>query len=421
MFAKKISLKESGLYFLGVLLLFAILVLESREKGDFDIFLSASNDLIYGKYPYAELYHTWYHYYYDLLFALLLSPLTLLPLPLAQFIWLSTNVFFVYRIWKILTVWLPSTQLNKKTYVLFTLVAFIFVSSFLRDNFHLGQVTIFILYLILEGLHLISLDKKFTGSLLIAFGTCVKLLPLLFIPYLIYRREWKATLFVLFCILVFLFLPALFFGLEKNWFLLQERWLLLNPTNPTHLLDTSERSFHSLSTLLATLLVEDCGDSQALELKRNIANVSISQLNLILNTLRLLLIVSTLYFLRSKPFVAAKHSIQRLYEVAYICLLIPLIFPHQQHYAFFFVFPATSYLLFYWFVNQDTLGKTKKYILGVCLFLVYLLLNLRFIVGEFNAYYDHFKSLTYGAILLIPLLVVCAPATLGNNKVKSSE
>lgn len=406
---KKLSLKEIGLYSAGVLLLLAILLLESKEKGDFDIFLTASGDLLSGKNPYAELYHRWYHYYYDLLFALLISPLTFIPLQAAQFIWLSANVFFVFRIWKILTSWLPANQLDSKTRTLFTLLSFIFVGSFLRDNFHLGQVTIFILYLMLEGLQVIFSNKKIYGSLLIAFGICVKLLPLVLLPYLIYRREWKATLFVLLGVVGLLILPALFFGLEKNWFLLQERWQLLNPSNPTHLLDTSERSFHSLSTLLATLLVENCGDTQALALKRHIANLSISQLNFILNTIRLALLLLTLYFLRSKPFQPVKHSLQHLYEAAYICLLVPLIFPHQQHYAFFFVFPATSYLLYYWFVNHAGLTPNKKYLLAGSLVIVYLLLNARFILGEFNPYYDHYKTLTYGALFLIPLLAICAP------------
>ena len=406
---KKLPQKEIALYLAGVLLLVAILLLESKEKGDFHIFLSASGDLLSGKNPYAELYHTWYHYYYDLLFALLLSPLTFIPLQAAQFMWLSANVFFVFRIWKILTGWLPVNQLGSKTRTLFTLLSFIFVGSFLRDNFHLGQVTIFILYVMLEGLQFIFFDKKFYGSLLIAFGICVKLLPLVLLPYLIYRREWKATLFVLFCVVGLLLLPALFFGLEKNWFLLQERWLLLNPSNPTHLLDTSERSFHSLSTLLATLLLENCGDTQALALKRHIANISISQLNFILNAIRLALLLLSLYFLRGKPFQPVRNSAQRLYEIAYICLLVPLVFPHQQHYAFFFVFPATSYLLYYWFVNQTSLITHKKYALAASLIVIYLLLNARFILGEFNAYYDHYKILTYGVLFLIPLLAICTP------------
>jgi hypothetical protein len=35
---------------------------------------------------------------------------------------------------------------------------------------------------------------------------------------------------------------------------------------------------------------------------------------------------------------------------------------------------------------------------------VYLTGNLKLILGEFNRYYEHYKILSYGALLLIPLL-----------------
>jgi hypothetical protein len=35
---------------------------------------------------------------------------------------------------------------------------------------------------------------------------------------------------------------------------------------------------------------------------------------------------------------------------------------------------------------------------------IFLCGNLKILLGEFNRYYEHFKILTYGALLLIPLL-----------------
>lgn len=410
-------LRKKWLYYLGGLIIFLIILFEAQGKGDFNIFISASKDLLMGKNIYKIQYNEWYHYYYDILFALILVPFTYFPLYVTKLIWLISNVFFVFRIWKILIGWLPISKLNKNSKNLFVILSFIFILRFLRDNFHLAQLTILILYLTLEGLFLINKNRIIAGSLLIALGIDIKLLPIIIIPYLIYRNQWKAALCTVGFIIILLFLPMIFIGFDYNNFLLAERWDLINPMNKEHILDTSERSFHSLSTLLATLLVKDCGDWHALTLKRNIADISIENLNIIINVVRGALILFTLYFLRTMPFKSTSFKIQKLYEVSYLCLIIPLIFPHQQHYAFFFIFPASTYLLFYLvfiFFNKNNLRtgkyyKTKKISLIVILSIIYFLTNSHFILGQFNNLYDHYKTLTYGVLILMLLLAFCKP------------
>jgi Glycosyltransferase family 87 len=411
-------LKNKWLYYLGGLVILVAILFEVRGSGDdFNIFLSASRDLMLGKNIYQVPYNEWYHYYYDLLFALALTPFTFLPIYVVKLMWLILNVFFVYRIWKIITAWLPLTRLKKNSKTLFIILSFVFILGLLHDNFHLIQVTIFILYLALEGLFLINNNKLIAGSILITLGINIKLLPIVLIPYLLYRKEWKASLYIVGFIILFLCLPIVFIGFDYTKFLLIERWHLINPMNQAHILDTSERSFHSLTTLLATLLVKDCGDWHALPLKRNIADISIANLNIVINIVRAALILFTVYFLRTKPFRNITSKLQKLYEISYLCLLIPLIFPHQQFYAFFFIFPASTYLLYYlvylYFNNENNdIGKhlkTRKIALIVSISIAYFATNCHFILGAFHNYYDHYKILTYGVILLMILLAVCKP------------
>jgi len=410
-------LKNKWTYFFGGFIILLIILFEAKGNGgDFNIFISASRDLLLGKNIYKIQYNEWYHYYYDILFALILAPFTYLPLYVVKLIWLILNVFFVYRIWKIILNWLPISLLKKNSKILFITLSFIFILSFLRDNFHLAQVTIFILYLILEGLFLINSDRRIAGSILIALGINIKLLPIVIIPYLIYRNQWKPAFFIIVFIIVFLLIPIVFIGFDYNQFLLLERWHLINPINHEHILDTSERSFHSLTTLLATLLVKDCGDWHALTLKRNIADISIENLNIVINIVRSVLVLFTLYFLRTKPFKNTTIKLQKLYEISYLCLIIPLIFPHQQYYAFFFIFPASTYLLFYmvyiYFNKNPKISKyykAKKITIIVSLVIVYLLTNSHFILGVFNNIYDHYKTLTYGVLILMILLAICKP------------
>lgn len=401
-------------YWLQLLLLIGVCILcliEAQGKGDFYIFLSASRDMLEGKNIYTIKYNEWYHYYYDTFFALLIAPLQILPLYLAKVIWLFANVWFTYRIWKIFTYYLPINEFSQKTKKLFTTLCFLFVFGLWQRNMHLAQMTIFLLFLSLEGLFQIQHKRTTLGSLLIAIGISIKLLPLLLIPYLIYRSEWKATLLVILGLLIVLFLPSLIIGFDYNLFLLNERWAIINPMNSEHVLDVSERSFHSLTTLLSTLLVENASNSYTLDLKRNIANISLEQLKIVITVVRLTFIVFTLYFLNSLPFTRAKNKLQSFYEISYIFLAIPLIFPHQQHYAFFFTFPAITYILFYLF-NHQFLNENqfKKHVIITSLSLIFFLLNSHFILGTFRNYYDHYKTLTYGVLMLIPFLFFFKPS-----------
>jgi hypothetical protein len=412
--------KTNWFYVLIAAILLVYVGIEARGPADFDIFLSASKDLLLHKNIYTEHYHQWYHYYYDVPFALLMLPFRYMPHYLACYIYLLINVFFFYRITKIINGYLPLSMLDKKSYKPFLALSIIFILRFFKDNMHLGQLTIFILFLALEGINKIHQNKKISGSLLLAIGINIKLLPILLIPYLFYRNEWKAGLFAIVFMIILLILPGMIIGFDYNQFLLMERWHIINPMNQEHILDTSERSFHSLTTLLSTLFISNTGDFHELNIKRNIADISIQNLNVIINIVRGILILFSLYFLRTLPIKSIKNRLQLLYEMSYIFLITPLLFPHQQYYAFLFIFPASSYLIFYLisiYFNKNMVSnhmndKRKKTRLIILLTLCFLMTSCHLILGQFDDYYDHFKVLTYGVLLLMITLAIYTPSRL---------
>ena len=276
-------------------------------------------------------------------------------------------------------------------------------------------MTIFILYLCLEGVYQIGRKKLLLGCFLIGFGISVKILPLVLIPWFIYRRQFKAALYSSAFTVIVLFLPAIYIGYEQQLFLLHERWKLIDPINNEHVLDTAERSFHSITTLLSVLLVENSAptDQFVLDIKRNIADISLETLKTIILCVRLLFVGLTLLFIRSLPFRRSTNNLQTFYELSYILLIVPLIFPHQQHYAFFFSFPAITYLVYFHlgttFDPASKAGKSRKAGIIAIAVIIYFLLNNHFILGEFRKIYDHFKTLTYGILFLIPLLAMARP------------
>ncbi len=397
------------LFFLAGLALLYFLYIESQGQGDFFIFLSASQDLFKGENIFEKSYVDSYHYFYSVFFAILLHPLTWLPFQLAKFLWLALNVFFVFRIFQIIKNLLPLHSFSKKQLLFMRIAGFVFAFRFVFENLHHSQTTILLLYLCLQGLQLVFSNKPLPGAALIALGINIKILPIVLLPYLFYRGFFKAGSFVIAFYALFLFFPAVFVGWEFNQTLLSTWLTLINPGNTVHILDVDERSFHGLSTLLSTLLAENVPDAYALSIKRNIANVSLDQLNLILNVVRLALISFSLYFFRSLPFRSATGMKQQFWEVSYLLMLIPLIFPHQQHYGFLFICPAFVFCLYYFIQNRKLMSKAKYNFILISCCVIYLVCNLKILLGEFNDYYEHFKILTYGALLLIPVLAICVP------------
>lgn len=324
-------------------------------------------------------------------------------------LWLGLNAALLYRIAVLISRYFDLTILTKKQRILFIILPFLFSLRFVLSNFHNQQITICILYLILEGLRFIFSGNKLAGALLIALGINVKILPIVLLPYLLYRKEFTASFLIIVFYTTMLFFPGFIIGFSQNNLLISSWWKLVNPANTIHNLDVDERSFHSLSTLLATLLVENVPDKFALHIRRNIMNISYEHLVLALNITRLIFASFIFYFLRTKPFQNKITNAHRFVEISYLLLIVPLIFPHQQDYAFLFIMPAVTYILYYLIGMRNSIPLFKFRIIVCFMLLSYLLCNLSLLVGQFRDYYTHFKILTYGVLLVVPLLAVCYP------------
>jgi hypothetical protein len=366
--------------------------------GDFYIFLSAADDL--GKENiFEKKYVDGYHYFYSVFFALLLKPFVSLPYYWLKFSWLLLNALLFFDLLGTLCKSKLVSELSAKQKSWFMILTFICSLRFFTDNIHTSQITILILWCSIKSMMLIFSGQTLKGSALLALGINIKLLPLVFIPYLIYRAKFKATLFTVLFYTALLFFPSLFIGHEYNVGLLKTWLSLINPSQQIHVLDVDERSFHGLSTLLSTLLVKNVPDLYALKIPRNLADVSLQTLAAVILISRLVLAAFTLYFLRLKFFSKAQSTLQQCFEISYILLIIPLIFPHQQYYAFLFAVPALSALIYFLIKDESPHPMLKALIIFIA-----IIFNLKMILGLFDPYYNHFKIITWAALLLIPTL-----------------
>lgn len=405
---------KNWIYFIISIVLLAYLLIEAQGEGDFHIYMSASKDLFTGENIYIKTYGDGFHYLYSIAFAIVLYPFSFLPFYLVKFLWLAFNFFLLWKTFKLLFSWFDLNSLNQKQLNWFYFLIILLVSRFIHENIHSGQITILILYLCIQGLNdIFNANQWKRGALLIAIGINIKLLPLVLLPYLIYRRKWNEFVLIIIIDAALWLLPAIFIGKAQNIFLMHEWWNCMNPNNKIHVLDVEERSFHGLTTLLSTLLIEKAPDPYALDLKRNILDVSLETLSKVILASRLILVSITLYFLRWPPFKNAISKSQQYLELSYILALIPLIFPHQQHYAFLFMLPAIIYLVYQLMCIQKS--NFRNFLLISYIF-IYLSGNLKLILGEFNPYYEHYKILTYGALWLLVVLIY-----LNRNLIKNEQ
>jgi hypothetical protein len=398
--------KARWLKFLVAFLLLVYAIIESiGSRNDWDIFLAASRALFEGADIYVTTYFDGYHYYYSILFASLLYPFTLMPPVIAKFIWIGLNMLMIgailKRVMKLFDDLGMSIQHRRWIFLLIFLGSF----RFLKSNLHLGQTTILLLFLSLEALHQDQQKKPVLAGLLLSLAINIKLLPAVIIPYFIYRARWRSAIFASIMVVGWLLFPLSWLGVDRTSALMHSYVELINPAQARHILDVEEPSFHGLSTFISTLFSAQAHEPNGAGWKRNIADVSMDTLSSIILYVRLFFILLTLYFLRTVPFKSATNDLHRAWELSYLLLVIPLIAPHQQHYAFLFATPAIAYVS-YCLLSYK--GR-RIYSLRIAFAFVLVTFNLALWLGVFNTFYNHYKILTYGALMLVVLLTVLIP------------
>jgi len=371
---------------------------ESSGRNDFIIYQLASLDVVNNINPYSHSYIDGYYYYYSLIFAYAIYPFTFLNAHASTFLWLVFNSILLYFILIKIADFSGIFMEPVPSRFMFFILLILFGIRVIRENYHSAQVTILLLFLIIYSLHFLTKEKHILSSLLLSLAINIKLLALPMLMYYLYRGYWKTFILTILWTTILFVIPVIWMPLNFYTDCIGEWWLLINPSNDQHLIDTEERSFHSITTLISILFLKNPPDIYALPIRRHIVDLSVEQVKTIIQVTRLILIASVLIVIKKRPFV--KSSIPELwYESAYIMALVPLIFPHQQHYAFLFQLPAISILIYFYLTTSFSLFQK------IILWIIFLCFNLKIILGAFNEYYDHFKILTYGGLLTIFMMI----------------
>jgi len=95
------------------------------------------------------------------------------------------------------------------------LVPFLLALPFIVSNFELLQVNMILFTLALWGLFLQANGRNAAGGIAIAAAAAMKVMAIAFLPYLLYRKRWRAAFWTAAATLFFSITPALFLGWAK--------------------------------------------------------------------------------------------------------------------------------------------------------------------------------------------------------------
>lgn len=396
-----------GIVFLGF---------EFNILGDLHVYLTAPKNL-FSSNIYLIRYGTPAVFYYmgNPFFSLCLYPLTFFPVQLTALLWKVLNIALLFRIWKIMEHYFPLDQLSFKNMNRWIISSFGAAAFVIYANLHIVQLTIVMLYLALEGIYQVSQrDNQWLGGFIISWAIAIKISPIVLLPYLIYRSYYKAAAIVTLLCVSFLLLPALFLGWNMNVELWTEWWSIID--SKSTVFDMNNRKNHGISTFLSTLFIADIQDNRENLLhRRHLVDLGRNVVVYLIYAARLMFVILSLYFFRSRPFVRIKNKLHQFWELSYLLLAIPMIFPQQRTYNFIFLLPAVTYLG-YNFINAKE--AIKGYTLKLCIFIFsIIILNLELVLGVFRKYYWHHKTLTHATLMLLLLLLIIQPfKTINTNK-----
>jgi alpha-1,2-mannosyltransferase len=99
---------------------------------------------------------------------------------------------------------------------LFALPSFVTI-TFIFDMYDLGQPNLVLLAMMLYGFWLLREARPWFAGSMFALATAIKVFPVAVLPYLVWRRQWKAVAStLLFLVLLLFVLPAPIRGFERN-------------------------------------------------------------------------------------------------------------------------------------------------------------------------------------------------------------
>lgn len=324
------------------------------EENDYSVYAHASNQLAHGASPYAEPYYHNLRYLYLPFLAYIITPLNALPFWLGKAIFLLIYLVALWRIQNILLKILSKYKFNSNIPNFFLFIPMALVIHFFGMlNFVNGQLTILLVWSILEAWQLERQNKSVLAGVVLAIGIALKIMPLALLAFWIYEGRWKAVIYTLLALFICVLLPAISIGWENNLHLLKDWIQIIDPGQSAHFSpgeSETQREWQGLSAIAAYFFGTTHSGAGFW----------------FLQIVRILVLIIALFAIHKKPFLKTQNEITDFKNLAIVSACIPLIFPHQRNYDWFFLISVFWYLILILANKPNSIEKKWYY-----LFLIY--------------------------------------------------
>ncbi len=190
-----------------------------RHYCDFRVYYKAGQDVLAGKNIYVRETEAVTPFKYSPFFAFLCVPLGKLPIKAAAAVFFTVNFFMTLFIFKLsfdLAAAGLAASFSIWQRVLIYALTLLASARYILLVWDSGQSSILMCLLILLGFHFLSKEKETPAGAFFASAILVKYTPAIFLPYLLVQRKFKAFCWAVFFGVLFLLIPALIVGLQKD-------------------------------------------------------------------------------------------------------------------------------------------------------------------------------------------------------------
>lgn len=288
----------------------------SRKMPDFEVYWTAGGRAAAA----APLYRQndgHYQFKYLPAFAVLMSPLAAVPLPLAKGVWFAASAALMVTLLALSLQALPAVRLSP---VLLVVLTFMAMAKFYAHELVLGQVNLLFGTLVALAVVWMRKSREVGAGLLFALAVVVKPYALIFAPWLATRRSRTACLAMIAGVAVLLLVPAARYGWDGNLHLLAEWWRTVTTTTAPNLTNPDNVS-------LSAMYTKWLGPASAAPL-------------LAAATTGVLLLLAGIV-IAGRGSLASPDTL----EASLLLLLIPLLSPQGWDYVFLIATPAVMLLI----------------------------------------------------------------------------
>ncbi|MDX5423158.1 MAG: DUF2029 domain-containing protein [Hymenobacteraceae bacterium] len=381
--------QQAWLYVLllvSIVLLTGEIINERFWMHDLEVYYRTAARMLEGKELYRIQEDGHYVYKYSPTAAVYFVPLSLLPFSLAKVVYWALLTAIAAAVLQLLYKMAAGSApgiLTRNSN--FLLLAFLAVGAHIHREWHLGQVNLVLLGVYVLFIRALQQEKGLFAGLLLGASLFLKPFGLIFYPYLLLKKQYKALFTSLAGVVLLGLLPMVFYPSWPVYLQLNQSWLAELAIELSAKQNLLADANHTIFSVLAR--VTPIGS-----LLGSPGAVRVYQV-LLLGLIALFL----LWFIRLGK--ALKGSV--VAEGALLISLIPL-FAFTSQNAFLFTLPCIVVLLY----RFKTLPAPAKWMtVGGC---VLVGINIRDLMGSrlYNVLEDA-SVYTFGAVLLLASLAMC--------------